>query len=196
MPADTLCSVHAGDEVKLAGSGAGGAGTLHYAWSWVSSPYARLEGADTTTPHFVAPKVSEPALVTLALRVDDGTFLSPASIVTVTVRPAGGCGSAGGTSGGAGELMLVAGVLAHLVRRRRRLRRSGSIFRTAANTEGGVSSCAQGGSRSPQERRGPAPASCFRALALRCGAHETCISTVSCCCLALYGSSSSRSSSP
>ncbi len=101
---------------------------LSYVWRQVAGPEVVLRGADTLAPTFDAPDVTEPTVVGLQLRANDGKLVSPASRVDVTVMPGGaagtsascGCRVVGTASGGTLGLGLGAlAVLAAMVRRRR-----------------------------------------------------------------------------
>ncbi|MHB8878003.1 MAG: PKD domain-containing protein, partial [Myxococcaceae bacterium] len=121
-------------EVMLGGQGSsdsdGDAITFH--WVQVGGPEVELVGADTASPGFVAPEVSEDTGLTFTLTVSDGALTSDPAMVTVTVAdltravahgPAGppkgtGCGCAEGGSTAAGvPFAVVFGLLVLAARR-------------------------------------------------------------------------------
>ncbi|PTL84442.1 myxosortase-dependent M36 family metallopeptidase [Vitiosangium sp. GDMCC 1.1324] len=61
-------------------------GTLTHAWTQVAGPAVTLSGADTRTPTFLAPEVTEDTDLRFELRVSDEVNTSPPSEVTVRVR--------------------------------------------------------------------------------------------------------------
>lgn len=69
---------------------------LTYFWIQEAGPTAEMKGADTATMTFLAPHVTEPTKVSFALRAHDGSLLSPASRIDITVDPINTQFSAGG----------------------------------------------------------------------------------------------------
>jgi hypothetical protein len=81
-------TVTSGDTVALAGTASDPeTAALTYTWTRVSGPEITLDNADTLTPSFVAPAVSESTTITLQLAVSDGTNTAT-DTVTITVAPA------------------------------------------------------------------------------------------------------------
>ena len=76
-----------GASVTLAGSGSStrASPVFTYAWTQTGGQAVTLTGADTATPSFTAPSVRTDLV--FSLKVNDGTFGSPADTVTVRVRP-------------------------------------------------------------------------------------------------------------
>ncbi|MCH7499689.1 MAG: SBBP repeat-containing protein, partial [Nitrospinae bacterium] len=79
-------SVDEGVTVNLDGTGSSpDPNTLNYDWSQVGGPSVTLTGANTSTPSFDAPYVSENQTLTFELIVDDGTNFSEADSVDIVV---------------------------------------------------------------------------------------------------------------
>ncbi|ATB47884.1 peptidase M36 [Corallococcus macrosporus DSM 14697] len=80
-------STTSASNVSLSGSATDPEGdTLTYSWAQTSGPAVTLTGADTLTPTFVAPTVTEATTLVFELTVSDGEATATDS-VTVTVNP-------------------------------------------------------------------------------------------------------------
>lgn len=129
-------TVHAKDPVTLQGSGAHPKNApLTFFWTQTAGPTVQMRGENTATLAFDAPDTKDPVKLTFALRAHDGSLLSAASYVDVTVtngdvtnNPGGGggegssgcgCTATGSASSNLGAIAL-AGIAATFVRRRRR----------------------------------------------------------------------------
>ncbi len=113
--------------VTLSGGGTDPADApLSFEWTQVAGPAVVMHGMDTATPTFDAPQVTAPVTMTFALRVNNGTLLSPSSNVDVTVNQldqAVGLGGGGGCSHGGtrqgGAFSMGAALLAFAIARLR-----------------------------------------------------------------------------
>jgi hypothetical protein len=73
---------------------------LEFLWLQAAGPPVQLEGYASATLSFEAPEVTaQPVVLSFDLRADDGTLLSPASRVDVTVVPADAVGFGAGGEG-------------------------------------------------------------------------------------------------
>ncbi len=122
-------TVTKGAGVSLAGTGSDPAGgAVTFEWIQIAGPLVTMTGDTTNAPTFVAPDVTASTVVTLALRVSNGTLLSPASTVDVTVNPVdpretigggGGCSHGSNTGGTPYGSFALLGVALMRLRRRR-----------------------------------------------------------------------------
>jgi LmbE family N-acetylglucosaminyl deacetylase/3-mercaptopyruvate sulfurtransferase SseA len=83
VQAGALVSLNGGGSVDPEGL------PLTFTWSQAEGPTVALAGANTATPSFTAPQVSQITKFVFRLVVSDGAFGSPPDLVTVTVTPAG-----------------------------------------------------------------------------------------------------------
>jgi LmbE family N-acetylglucosaminyl deacetylase len=83
VQAGALVSLNGGGSVDPEGV------SLTFTWTQAEGPTVALAGANSATPSFTAPQVSQTTKFAFRLVVNDGVFGSPPDLVTVTVTPTG-----------------------------------------------------------------------------------------------------------